>query len=157
MHRRSRAVLAAGAGAFLAACATLGRAAFQEPVVNLRDVKVTALGMSGGSVDVLLSVYNPNGYRLDATRLTYRVMMDSATTLATGEISDRIAVQENDSTLVRVPVNFTYSGIGSAGRAIMERGSVDYQVVGDLSVGTPAGSFTVPYSARGNFSPLRGR
>ena len=153
----NRTLIATAAVAALSACASLGKAGFAEPTVNLRDVNVTALGLSGGSVDVVLSVYNPNGYRLDATKLTYRVMMDSTTQLAMGEFTDRITVQEKDSTIVRLPVSFTYTGIGAAGRELMNKGSVDYRVAGDLTVGTPVGSFTRPYSTRGRFSPMRSR
>ena len=52
------------------ACSALGRAAFQNPVVNLRDVRVLGLGTQGGNLEVQLGVYNPNNFRLDATRLT---------------------------------------------------------------------------------------
>lgn len=152
--KMTKLLIAIAAVVSVTACASLGKAGFAEPVVNLKDVRVTALGLSGGSVDVVLSVYNPNGYRLDATKLTYRVMMDSATQLATGEFNDKITVQEKDSTIVRLPVSFTYSGIGAAGRELMDKGSVEYRVTGDLSVGTPVGSFTRPYSARGRFTPM---
>ncbi len=155
--KMTRTLIATAAVVAVSACASLGKAGFAEPTVNLRDVNVTALGLSGGSVDVVLSVYNPNGYRLDATKLTYRVMMDSATQLATGEFTDRITVQEKDSTIVRLPVSFTYAGIGAAGRELMSRGSVDYRVAGDLTVGTPVGNFTRPYSTRGRFSPMSRR
>jgi len=57
----------------VAACSALGRQAFQNPVVNLKDVRVLGLGTTGGQLEVHLGVYNPNNYRLDATRLTYRV------------------------------------------------------------------------------------
>ena len=30
-----------------------------------------ALGLEGGALDLVLDVYNPNEYRMDATRLTY--------------------------------------------------------------------------------------
>ena len=49
-----------------AGCATLGQAAFKEPVVHLQDVRVTALGLTGGNARRRLSVYNPNGF--DSTR-----------------------------------------------------------------------------------------
>ena len=73
-----------------AGCSTLGKQAFADPVVTLKDVKVTNVGTMGGGLDVVLSVYNPNGYRLDATRLNYRIQVDS-TPLANG-ILDRKSV-----------------------------------------------------------------
>jgi LEA14-like dessication related protein len=141
-------MLAAGVG-----CSSLGRAAFEQPVVHLRDVRIRGLGLTGGSLDVLLSVYNPNHYRLDATRLTYKVALaGDSVTLATGAIDSRFTVQDRDSTTVTIPVSFTYSGIGSAGRSILGTGAVDYHVMGDVTVASTVGNFTVPYSQTGRFT-----
>lgn len=142
------AAIGVGAG-----CSALGRAAFKNPVVQLRDVRVRGVGLTGGSLDVLLSVYNPNGYRLDATRLTYKVnLAGDSITLASGAIDNTFTVKENDSTIVTVPVSFTYAGIGAAGRSLMNTGSVDYHVLGDVTVGSPVGHFTIPYTATGRFT-----
>lgn len=142
------AALLAGAG-----CSALGRAAFQNPVVHLRDVRIRGLGLTGGSLDVLLSVYNPNHYRLDATRLTYRVnLAGDSVMVANGTMDSRFTVQDNDSTVVTIPVSFSYSGIGAAGRALLNQGAVDYHVLGDVTVGSPVGNFTVPYSSTGRFT-----
>ena len=46
-------VLAASAAIAGGGCSTLGRQAFQQPVVNLRDVKVRGIGITGGSLDVI--------------------------------------------------------------------------------------------------------
>jgi len=134
-------------------CSALGRASFQNPIVHLRNVQVRGIGLNGGSLDVLLSVYNPNHYRLDATRLTYKVALaGDSVTLATGALDSRFTVQENDSTTVTIPVTFTYAGVNAAGRSILNTGAVDYHVLGDVTVGSPVGSFTVPYSSTGRFT-----
>jgi LEA14-like dessication related protein len=136
-------------------CATLARQAFQEPVVTVRDVRLNGIGLTGGSVDVALNVYNPNNYRLDATRLTYRLLFDTVT-FATGALDQRQTVQARDTLHVLIPVNFTYRGVGEAGRQIMNTGTVNYRLLGDVTVGSPVGSFTVPYSTTGRFSTLGG-
>ena len=88
----------------------------------------------------MLSVYNPNGYRLDATQLTYRVnLAGDSITVADGTMSNRFTVQDNDSTVVTIPVNFSYAGIGAAGRSILNNGAVDYHVLGNVTVGSPVG------------------
>jgi LEA14-like dessication related protein len=136
------------------ACASLGRATFREPVVTYRDAVITGLGLSGGSLEVVLSIYNPNSFRLDGTGLTYRVAVDSVP-FGTGSLADRFAVQEGDSTTVRLPLSFTYAGVGQAGRQLIETGSVQYTVSGEITVGTPIGSFTRPYSGRGRLTTIR--
>ena len=134
-------------------CSALGRQAFEQPVVNLRDVRVRGLGITGGSLDVMLNVYNPNHYRLDATRLTYRVALaGDSITIAGGALDSRFTVQESDSTIVTIPVSFTYAGVGAAGRSILATGAVNYHVLGDVTVGSPVGNFTVPYSSTGRFT-----
>ena len=139
----------------LAACATLGKAAFKEPVVHFHDARVTGLGITGGSLEVKLSVYNPNGFKLDGTRLTYNVLLDSVT-FGSGALAQQFTVQEKDSTIVTLPLQFTYAGIGQAGRQLMNTGAVTYRVVGDVTVGTPLGNFTRPYDQTGRFSTLSG-
>ena len=135
------------------ACATLGYGNFREPVVTYKDAVITGLGVSGGSLDVVLSVYNPNGFRLDGTALTYRLSVDSVP-FGNGTLSDRFVVNEKDSTQVRLPLYFTYAGIGQAGRQLIQTGSVQYTVSGEITVATPLGSFTRPYSGRGRLNTL---
>lgn len=137
------------------ACSTLGRATFKEPDVQLREVVVTGLGLTGGSLDVVLQVHNPNGFKLDALRMTYQVDVDSIK-LGEGALDGRFVVQKKDSALVHLPVRFTYAGLGAAGRALLNSGMVNYRVKGDFSVATPLGNFTRPYDRRGRYSSVSG-
>jgi LEA14-like dessication related protein len=153
--RRFVALSAVAAVAVVAGCASIARQAFQEPVVSVRNVRLNGIGLTGGSIDVALNVYNPNNYRLDATRVTYQLLFDTVT-FATGALTERQTVQGRDTLLLTIPVNFTYRGVGEAGRQILGTGSVNYRLLGDVTVGTPVGNFTVPYSTTGRFSTLGG-
>ena len=135
-------------------CASVARAVFREPVVTYKDAYITGLGLNGGTLEVVLSIYNPNSFRLDGTALTYRIAVDSVP-FGNGTLSDRFTVQEGDSTIVRLPLQFSYSGVGNAGRQLIQTGSVNYTVSGDMTVGTPIGSFTRPYSGRGRLNAIR--
>jgi len=150
MRRILLAAVVAAAG-----CSALGRAAFKEPVVALRDVKVTGIGLNGGSLDVVLDVDNPNDFRLDATQLRYTVLVDTVQ-FATGTTSQHFTVEGKRTQQVHIPINFSYAGIGQAGRQLMNTGSVNYTVRGDVTVGSPVGNFTIPYSQTGRYSTLGG-
>lgn len=150
---RAAATFVLALAALAGGCASLGRAVFQEPVVTFRAVQVRGLGLTGGEMDVVLNVYNPNRFRLDGTRLTYRLFVDSVS-VGEGQLADQFAVQSGDSTEVRLPVRFTYNGIGAAGRQLLQTGAVNYRVAGDLTVGTPLGDFTRPYDRTGRFNSL---
>jgi LEA14-like dessication related protein len=143
----------AAASAVVAGCSMLGRASFEQPEVHLKDVKLRGIGVTGGNLDVVLSVYNPNHFRLDATRLTYTVSMaGDSVKVADGALDSRFTVQDRDSTTVTIPVSFTYAGLGAAGRSLMNTGAVNYRVSGDVTVGTPIGNFTRGYSSTGRFT-----
>jgi LEA14-like dessication related protein len=144
-----------GAVTALAGCASLASGGFRQPIVNFNDLQVEGVGTKGGTVDVVLSVYNPNGYRLDATQLTYRLLVDTSS-VGEGVYANKFSVQSGDSTIVRLPVNLSYAGLAAAAKQLQEKGSVNYRVLGDVTVLTPVGSFTQPYDRTGRFSTLSG-
>jgi LEA14-like dessication related protein len=150
--RRILLVMTAGA---MAACSALGKAAFQQPVVSLQDVKVTGVGLNGGSLDVVLNVQNPNDFRLDATQLRYNVLVDTVP-FANGITTQQFTVEGKRAQQVHIPISFTYAGVGQAGRQLMNTGSVNYTVKGDVTVGSPIGNFTVPFTQTGRYSTLGG-
>jgi LEA14-like dessication related protein len=82
-------------------------------------------------------------------------MVDSMP-LGDGALDSRFTVQDRESTTVRLPLSFTYSGLGAAGRQLLQSGSVNYRVLGDVTVSTPLGNFTRPYDRTGRFSTLSG-
>ena len=130
--------------AFATGCATLGRQAFRTPTVELRDIRVRGIGLDGGSLDLVLDVFNPNDYRMDATMLTYTLIADTSS-IATGKVTHRVTLfnkQHNDVTL---PVSFSMKELMGAAQVLLRKGSVDYSVRGEVTVDTPFGSMTRPY------------
>ncbi len=144
------AVTMAGAG-----CASLGMGHWVEPEVSLKNVRVNGLGLTGGSLEVQLSVYNPNRIPLDATQLTYNVWVDSVK-FGSGQTDRRFTVGKGDSTTVALPLDFSWSGLNSAARSLLNTGTVNYRVAGSIKVGSALGNFTVPYDQTGRFSALSG-
>ena len=135
-------------------CASMGKQMLKEPVVTLKDVKLVGLGVTGGTLDVYLNVYNPNEFRLDGSRLTYQVFADS-TAVGGGTLDQQFTVQNGDSTTIRLPLTFTYTGLGAAARQIQNQGSVNYRVKGEIEVATPIGRFTRPYDQSGRYTLFR--
>lgn len=136
-------------------CAALGRQAFQQPRVSLRDVRITGIGVTGGELEVALNVQNPNNYRLDTSQLEYQLFVSDTVPVARGTMDSRATVQAGDSSIVRIPVAFTYAGIGVLGRQLMQTGVVSYRVTGSVTVASVTGNFTVPFSSTGHYSTMR--
>jgi LEA14-like dessication related protein len=132
----------------LSGCQTLLRQAFAQPVIEVVDVRVRQIGLQGGTLDVVLSVENPNEFRIDAEKITYNFFVDSAR-VVTGEVNQRLTVEEKGKVNVIVPVTFDVAAVGVAMRYYLANRALDYRVAGDFTLVTPIGRFTRPYTGRG--------
>src|SRR6185312_12336742 len=137
----------------LTACATLARSMFATPVVELKDVRMKAIGFQGGSMDIVLDVMNPNDYRLDATHFTYNLFVDTMK-VAFGEIHKAATLEPHKHNEVVVPVSFSMQELMRATQLMSRTGGVDYRVTGEVTAATPSGSFTREYAGKGHFDDV---
>lgn len=126
---------------------------FDQPIVAMRDVRLAGAGLTGGSMDIVLSVYNPNDYAVQTPRLSYYLMVDTAR-VASGDYDAIVEVPARDSTMLRIPATFSYASMRHAGKSAASVGAVNYRMVGRISVGTPYGRLSAPYDRIGRFAPL---
>lgn len=143
-----RSLLLAVAALSLSGCQTLLRQAFASPIVNVTDVRVRNIGLQGGTIDVVLEIQNPNEYRIDAEKISYNFFVDT-TKIVSGEIAQRLTLEEKGKTSITIPVNFDIRSLQYAMRAYLQRGALDYKVDGLFTLVTPVGRLTRPYSGTG--------
>lgn len=129
------------AGLVLAVVAGCG-ARVQQPDVWLTGARLASIGLSGGVLNVQLSVYNPNRFALRASGLTYDVDLDDPDgdgwlDFTEGRVDRRLEVASGDTATVVIPVEFDYRGVGGALRGLLERGSFDYRVSGVVALEGP--------------------
>jgi len=154
MNRVTRVLFAAATVFTVSACASALRSQFANPVVELKDIRLRGIGLQGGSFDVVLDVYNPNAYRLDASRITYKLAVDSAQ-IAEGVIDKLVTLETQKKSEILLPVTFNSAQLLAAAGALGKTGTVDYRIVGEVTVATPFGNFTRPYAGTGRFNSLR--
>lgn len=114
----------------------------EQPEVSLVGARLASLGLSGGVVDVRLSVYNPNRFDLRASGLTYDLDFEDPEAdewfdFTEGRLDRDLEVASGDTTIVVVPVEFTYRGLGEIVRGLLERGTFDYRISGLVAVEGP--------------------
>ena len=138
----------------LASCATIRQAlSFQEPQITLQEINVTGLGLSGGTLDLVFDVYNPNDYRLRSTRLEVGLALED-TDFGEALIDKPLDLSPVNHNRVVMPVRFTWSGVGAAARALLERQELKYGLTGAAMLDTPIGERRVQLTGSGNV-PLR--
>lgn len=129
----------------LAACATF---TFREPAPQLVGLQLTALGLEGGALRLLLDVHNPNAYDLRTTRIAVGVDLEG-THFGDVELAEAVVLPARDTTRVELPLRFSWAGVGTGARSLLGRGAVRYTLTGRLRVATPIGDRDVPVRTSG--------
>jgi LEA14-like dessication related protein len=140
---------------FLYNCATIQQALnFQEPQVALEEINITGLTMSGGTLDLVFDVYNPNTYRITSTRLELKIDLEDR---SFGDVlMDRpLDLSAEYHSEVTLPVRFEWAGVGAGMRALLQRQALRYSLEGAAVVEPPGiGERRVALKAAGEV-PLR--
>lgn len=134
----------------VAGCATIRSAiSFTEPDVTLERIEITGLGMSGGTLDLVLDVYNPNAYEIRGTRLELGLDLEG-THFGDALMERPLALSQQAHSRVVVPVRFEWAGVGAAARALVDRQRVAYRLAGAVLVDTPIGARRVGVTRTGD-------
>ena len=121
------------------ACATLRNALnFEEPQIQLQEIHVTGMGLSGGTLDLVFDVYNPNQYRLRSTRLDVGLELAS-TDFGEALIDKPLDLSPQNHSRVVMPVRFTWAGVGAAARSLLQSQELPYGITGAVILDTPIG------------------
>ena len=135
-------------------CATLRNALnFEEPQIELQEIHVTGMGLSGGTLDLVFDVYNPNQYRLRSTRLDVGLELAS-TDFGEALIDKPLDLSPQNHSRVVMPVRFTWAGVGAAARSLLQSQELPYGITGAVILDTPLGERRVQLKSNGKV-PLR--
>lgn len=153
MNTRTMGMALLAASAMLTACVPR----VQQPEVALQGARLASLGLSGGVIEVRLSVHNPNRFAVETRALTYDLSLrdpaaDRWVAFTEGRIDDALRVPARDTLQVTLPVEFSYRGLDQAVRALVSRGSFDYRLSGVVELQGPVRR-DIRYQHTGRYSP----
>ena len=105
-------------------CATLRQLSFERPEVALNTIEISGLDLDGVDLVLWLDVHNPNDYEIETTRI--------------------------EATLDLEGTHFgSADGVGAAVRALLGRGTVNYELDTRLRIQTSLGGRSVSFQHRG--------
>lgn len=155
-HRTVRVLRLVSPGVSLAALLLGGCAGlqdlFKEPDVHLQRVVVQNVTLTGGTLNLLVGVYNPNPFDVQGTKLNLGLDVEQSHVGDVVYDSD-FQTQKGDTTVLTLPLTFAWSGVAGAVRTALNAGELPYTINGRLSVATPIGPRDVTFSHQGR-APL---
>ncbi|MBA2627548.1 MAG: LEA type 2 family protein [Gemmatimonadales bacterium] len=125
---------------------------FRDPEFQLSQVVVRGVGLTGGTMDLIVNVRNPNDFDLRGTRLQVGFDVENSH-VGDIEYKDEFQVRKNDVATLTLPVRFNWSGVGTAVRAAIGYGDIPYKMRGQAIMRTPWGDRSIPFTREGR-APL---
>ncbi len=142
-----------------AACAS----AVRRPEIELIGVRVGGVGLRGATLIADLDVKNQNGFDIATDSIAYQLLANTASSgaeqwqpLLQRTHTQRIVIEEDRTTRVEIPIQFDYGDLSGAARTILERGMLNYRLVGNAYVTDPIRR-TIPFSRTGSVSLTQAR
>ena len=133
--------------AALAACAAVSNA-LQEPDVKLERVVVREVGVRGGELELQLSLDNPNPFDLRGTEIALGFDVEGSH-VGNVRYADDFNLVSGGRTGLTLPLSFEWAGVGSALKAALSTGEIPYDMKGQLTIQTPWGAQSVPFTREG--------
>ncbi len=127
---------------------------FQEPNIQLERAIVRGVGLTGGNLDLIVKVGNPNPFTLQGTKLQLGFDVEGEH-LGDLTYDSDFAVPENGTTTITLPLRFGWAGVGSAVRAALGYGELPYKMRGQAELKTPWGRKVVPFTHQGRVPLIR--
>jgi LEA14-like dessication related protein len=135
-------------------CATAAQSMFTPPDVTFRGVGVRSVALDGAEFELQLHVFNPNAFGIDASRLRYRLLVDSVE-VGAGALDSGFAIPKRDSFLVKLPVRIGFRAVQLVGPRLLRGGEIPYRVMGDVSLKSFVGTFTRNFNEAGLFDAFK--
>lgn len=126
-----------------------------QPKVNLRSLSVRNVGLTGGTLDVGLAFHNPNRITLNGSALTAGLKIEG-THFGDVALAGPFTLTKDDTTVVTVPLSFSWTAIGGAARSVLNSGAVNYGIDGSFSIRLPVGTdLQIPFTGQGSIPLLK--
>lgn len=123
----------------------------QKPTISVNDFKVTKLSFQDIELTFDLEVSNPNPVALSLASYTYDLQIEE-NSFVKGTQSIETSLEANGSSIISIPVAFTYADLYNTFTTIHSEKEGDYSFFGNVSVNVPVlGLLEIPIEKKGTF------
>lgn len=123
----------------------------RKPTVAYSDVSVQSLSFDGVTLLFDFDVTNPNSVDVTADQYSYEFFINDNLFLE-GQEPEEVTVKKQGSSVVQVPVAFTFTELAETFRSVLRQDDLSYRLATEVMFDMPViGSQIVPVEASGTF------
>ena len=119
------------------------------PQLTPKEAKVTSIDATGFDMRVKMDAFNPNAFDLSVRSVVAHVIVDGNQDLGTVTAAQPIDLPANAHTLVDVPMNVKWKGIGGLASIAASKRPVPYTLDGTANVGGERLNLDIPFKLQG--------
>jgi LEA14-like dessication related protein len=137
--------------ALLSGCALLQGAvgAAEKPTLTFMRAAVVDVSVEGATINLVYQLDNPYPVALPLSDAAYRLDLEGKP-LVSGEMPHGVRAMPHDKTEVIFPAHVAFADLSPALGAVVGKRTAHYRAEGHVSVETPAGIVTLPFSNEGD-------
>ncbi|MDH5717332.1 MAG: LEA type 2 family protein [Spirochaetia bacterium] len=139
---------------FVSGCKTLAETVFTEPTIQIEDVTITDLALSGVSLDITFSIDNPNSIGLTLKKFLYKFYIEDEK-MVESDKEEPLIIEGNSKTTQVVPITIKFSGLEKGITGILNKDELKYAYAGFLTLDTPVGDMMFDLETEGEISMPR--
>jgi len=147
-----RLVLLCGAVAF-SGCAlfdALFHAAFKDPVLTFKSLKLRDASLSSIGIDTHWRVENPNTVGVTIAESDYQLSVEGHP-IASGKPPDGLQIPPEGFTDVVFPADVKFREIFPTVSTLLHKDTASYEITGHIGLNTPLGVLKLPFTKSGTF------
>jgi len=133
----------------------VNRHPFQNPTAKVESAKLTSLSFSDVHISFSVKINNPNQVKIDLAGFDYNVGINEHS-LVSGRKKEALTLAATDSSMITIPVTFTYKKVWSALKDLADKNNSTYQFDLGLNFDLPIlGKVRVPVHFKGKLPLLK--
>ncbi|NJE08129.1 hypothetical protein E3E31_06280 [Thermococcus sp. M39] len=104
---------------------------FVPPEVKVTDLKVSVEGLASSSLNITLSIYNPNKVTITVMKIDYNIYGSDNVAVENGRVIKQITIPPNAAKYVSIQIKMKYGTLKAVWGA-MEMDKIEWRIIGKL-------------------------
>ncbi len=118
------------------------------PKVSVASMDWSELGLLGAKGTIALDIENTNQFPVDLDTMSYGLSLGGRRVFE-GRIAESLSFDQGGKRRLEIPVSLSTTELGGGIISILRGAEAQYQVEGDVAIGTPWGKLAAPFSSIG--------
>lgn len=118
------------------------------PSVNVTSVKFDTLTLNSAAAVVKMDITNTNAFPINLQKLGYALSLGGSS-IGSSEVTQPLKLDSGQKGTLEIPIRFNPMNLGPAALNMLRGNGANFEVAGDMQVGTKFGDLNLPYRQSG--------